>query len=131
MATIDEEIERLQNMKLAGPNAGKEVIHVVFTDRNRKEKRRKPLPGQKGRTRLIIDCDTNIAFRELFIEYDRIVSTIGHKAIALSIMTDWLRALTPERILAKLKRERANLNQEGEDGQEKQDSKEKSTKGSA
>jgi hypothetical protein len=123
MATIDEEIIRLQNLKLAGPDAGKEIIHVVFTDRDRQEKRRKPLPGKKARTRFIIDCDTNFAYRELFKEYDRIVSTIGNKSIALSIITDWLAALTPERILAKLKRERANLNQEGQQhDQERQSS---------
>ena len=98
MATILEEFNALK-LKIA---AGKEneVVHIVYVDQERARKRTNK--GPKPQTRFIVDCGTPEIFKDLFTEYDRILTQVTNKTMALSIIVDWLRALTPERIQKKL-----------------------------
>lgn len=101
MATILEEFNELKLKIAAG--RGNETVHIVWTDQERQRKREnKPKDGKKPQTKFYVDCGTPEIFRDLYTEYDRILSQIGNKTMALCIMVDWLRALTTERIQKKL-----------------------------
>lgn len=95
MGTVKEEFELLKAKILAGKE--NEVVHVVWTDQDRKRKK-----TTKSQTRFTIDCGTPEIFRDLYTEYDRILTQIGNKTMCLSIIVDWLRALTEARIAKKL-----------------------------
>jgi hypothetical protein len=99
MATIREEYELLKMKILAGKE--NETIHVVWTDQDRKRKRANV--GPKQQTRFSIDCGSPDLFKDLYAEYDRLISTIENKTITIDMIVWWLRLLTPERIQKKLK----------------------------
>jgi hypothetical protein len=98
MATIKEEFELLKAKILAGKE--NETIHVVWTDQDRKRKRANV--GPKQQTRFSIETGSPEAFRELYGQYDRILTEVVNKTIALDLITWWLSLLTPERIKKKM-----------------------------
>jgi hypothetical protein len=98
MATIKEEFELLKAKILSGKE--NETIHVVWTDQDRKRKRANV--GPKPQKRFSIDCGSPEAFRELYTQYDRIMSEVVNKTIALDLITWWLSLLTPDRIKKKM-----------------------------
>lgn len=103
MATKAEELKRLQEEIAAHPENADEVIHVVQSERIRKERAAKVRPGGKPpQTRFTIDCDTHDAWWALWKEYDRVLETVGNKTIAISIVIWWLKLLTPERLAKKM-----------------------------
>lgn len=99
MGTVLEEINALKLKVLAGKE--NEMVHVVYVDQDRKRKRENK--GPKPQTRFTLNCDSPEAFAELYGHWDRIMLQVRNKSIAITILIDWLRALTPERIEKKLK----------------------------
>lgn len=95
MGTVLEELNTLKLLIAAGKE--NEIVHLVRVDQDRKRKK-----TTKVQTRFSVDCGTPEIFKDLFTEYDRILTQVTNKTMALSIIVDWLRALTPERIQKKL-----------------------------
>lgn len=99
MGTVLEEINALKLKVLAGKE--NEMVHVVYVDQDRKRKRENK--GPKPQTRFTLNCDSPEAFADLYGHWDRIMLQVKNKSVAVTILIDWLRALTPERIEKKLK----------------------------
>lgn len=95
MATIKEEFETLKAKILAGKES--ETVHVVYVDQERKHRK---APGPT--TRFVFNLGSNELYREVFAEWDRILSQIKNVTMARHIVgeeiLDALRKLTTERI---------------------------------
>lgn len=101
MATVKEEFELLKAKILAGKE--NETVHVVWVDQDRKRRiENKPREGGKRQQRFVLDCGSPEAYSEVYAEWDRLLTQVGNKTVAVSILIDWLRALTEKRIAKKL-----------------------------
>jgi len=99
--TIKEGISILADMASKGRSQA--LVHIVYVDQDRKRKREnRPTDGKKPQVRFSVDCGTPEIFADLYCEWDRILTQVGNKTVALSILIDWLRALTEKRIATKL-----------------------------
>jgi hypothetical protein len=99
--TLKEGIAILADMASHGRSQA--IVHIVYVDQDRRRKRlNEPREGRKPQVRFMVDCGTPEIFKDLYCEWDRILTQVGNKTVALSILIDWLRALTEKRIAKKL-----------------------------
>lgn len=99
MATLKEEFE-LMKARIASGH-GSETVHVVWVDR---EKKARKSPGHK--TRFTFDLQSNELYREIWTEWDRILTQVVNVSVARHIVGEYLRdclkALTAEEIKKRL-----------------------------
>ena len=95
MATLKEEFE-LMKVRIASGH-GTETVHVVWVDR---EKRARKSPGHK--TRFTFDLLSNELYREIWTEWDRILTQVVNVTVARHIVGEWIRdamrALTADKL---------------------------------
>lgn len=89
MATLKEERARLQFLEEHGH--GEEKVHVVFVEREAKERAKND--GPKPKTRFQWETDFAGGYSELNEGKDRLMRVIGNKQVAISVAAKlWLRA---------------------------------------
>jgi hypothetical protein len=81
MASVFEELERLKH--LAANGHGDETIHIVYVQRDAKERAANP----KKKTRFIMECDDHECYSRFNLLKDRWLA-VANKSVALSVMAD-------------------------------------------
>lgn len=97
MASIREERKRLQALEERGH--GDEKVHVVFVERDAKE--RADNDGPKPKTRFQWETDTAEGYGDLNAGKDRLIRLIGNKQVAITIAAKLWNG-TPDMVLRAL-----------------------------